>query len=353
MADENAGAGEGATQETPKQEAQPPIPPLPGSPDYVKWVDRQDAERRARKAKPKAKAKEEAPAPEVVDKGKQEHPGTQQAEAEEKAKASEQAIPKGRFDEVLKNNRALKSEIDQLKGRLEQLAAGQKQATAEPEPRFDFGKARAARIKAAKDGEWERFEQLDTLISDEREKEIQKRIDSTADEVSTDASRNAQVQVAVGRVLAKYPELDRDHEAHNADALAFISKHASFAMSAAADDPSMNVSAELEDIASAAAAKFGLGGGAQGGGEVSAEQQLIEALGGKKSAAEIAQQLAADKAKQAQGQPPNVSRLGEGGEDAKARKTVSDIISMSDQDLQSMPADEKAALRGDFLEDAA
>ena len=253
----------------------------------------------------------------------------QEAVPDEEQEEESPRIPKARLDEVLQQNRELKTRLEAL----ENSAAASAAPEPAPRPQFDYVANEKAYQQAVLEGNDAKAVELRNqerqAMRDEWEWDLLQR----SSESDAQAVQMAQGQSAVARAEAKWPQFDKSSPQFDEDAtgtaLSLIKGYV------ASGDYSH---AEAVNLAtSQVAAMNRWDEGASGG--------LGSAL---RTPPEQRSREARDKAGQARRQPPPLSGVGSGNGQAPGL-TLDDISRLSDADFLKLSSTQKASLRGDEL----
>lgn len=159
------------------------------------------------------------------------------------------------------------------------------------------------------------------------------------------AAERVRYDVALDRLEQAYPELNPDHDDHDAAQLAeVVELKTAYERNGRTPTDAMQravkliLGAEGSRQASATSVKP----------KVDAEEVVEEA---KKDVAAERKKAAVAKGLDAQGkQPPDTNRVGKDSDKLGASRTAADVMKMSQKDFASLSNDELAKLRGDFVE---
>jgi len=242
-------------------------------------------------------------------------------------------IPKGRFDEALKEKQALKDEVAALRVQLQQ-GVTQQQAQAAPvipDPIDDFDEEakEIERMEAWEEGDTDRWKALNKEIKEHGERKLTAKAQALAVEMvnkerATAAAQAEQSSVAEveATLLDAYPTLNEDGK----DYFAFVGLRDMYRAKGMALADAMTLAAAdvFPDLE----------------GEAGAEQDPPSGLTQRQLAAKI------KNAKAMNAQPP-LTRAGMGVKEFGKAKV--DVSKLSEEDFDKLSPEDKKKARGDFV----
>jgi predicted transglutaminase-like cysteine proteinase len=238
-----------------------------------------------------------------------------------------QRIPKARFDEVVAERNWLREQMAAL--RTPQASAAP--APAQQEPEFDLDSALRARLRALSTGDDEEVLKLDRQITDHttRQARAEALREFEAQSNARDQRRTASELAEVAADLkSRYPQLDDKGDKADHDAIDFvIFKRDKLMAEGVAPAKALQRAAEL------AASRFGFG-------EKGEKGEAPTPAAPKSDRLTDARARNADAASR---QPPQM-----GGQGDRARGSMPDVASMTEEEFASLSPAEKRRLRGDL-----
>lgn len=244
--------------------------------------------------------------------------------------AAPRMIPKGRFDEVNEERKALAAQLAQANAALAALATGKTTQVAEPDKpaaEFDLKAAMRERLQALASGDDDRALELDEAIQQHTLKLATENARRQYEEGQATLTAQQQAQAlkrTAAELTALYPQLDAKSAEADEDAIDFVIVRRDKLM--AAGKPAHEA---LKEAVAVAAKRFGFADDAAPTKDDPAAARLI--------AARTRNALAAA------AQPPEL-----GGKGNRATQTArQDVATMTDEEFAALPEAEKKRLRGD------
>ncbi len=268
----------------------------------------------------------------------------------DKGKKSEQTIPKRRFDEVNARRKTAEDENRRLKA---EKAAGDDDAPVA----FDFTKAEIEAQSLLLDGKKEDYAAKRAEIRAAERAEIRAELSGSGRASATEVQEDSVIDAIAEDFEGRYLELDpknADTGEYSEDIMAdFKAMYTGYTAAGPNGERPLFSRPEAVKLALDNVVKiYGLkdvtkdGGGGDGEGDLTVEEKEAEA---KLAAIKAEKKKAAAKKKAAQGKgaPPDHSDTGNSGD--SDGETELDVETMSDEELDALPASSLARMRGDTV----